>query len=732
MAGAGQGMIQVLENVASETSGHEVDGVLDTLQKICEDHPPQVDHAIPELGGSPASLLIPRLLKQFDSSVTYVRQTSLACINLMAQSMPDGMESAMDPYLQGMFKLATDKSGGVRRLVCAGLVQMLQLSPERLQPNMSGIIEYMLQSTADGEEEVALESCEFWSAFCEAGIPADVLEGFLPRLIPVLMKNMMYDEFDDEVVEVEAADDSFGKEDSDAAVKPFVHHSHAHRDDGSSEEDDEVSNWNLRKCSAAGLDVLSTVFNERLLPVLMPIIDERLADPDWRSRESAVLAIGAISEGCSHGLQPYFGRILAAILPMLDDAKPLVRSISCWGLSRYSQWLVSGLTSGTEGHAQFEHVLKALLHRVLDQNRRVQEAACSALATLEEEAGDALLPWLESILQFLATAVDKYGRRNLRILYDALSTLAESTGKALAQPQAIRIFMPPLLRKWEAFTDADKDLLPLMTCLMSIAQAVGHAFEEFAPNCYRRCCRMIATELHASQSNSNLGQQCPDRQEEALLVCLDLLSGLSEGLGPSMDALIASASESNGVPHLRLLLVECCKDASPDVRQSAFALAGDLAKVAAPQIEPVSQHLLQLAVGNLESSAIRQETMSSCNNAAWSIGEIAIKVGAKQLEPFATVIVERLVRVVAEPQGSMPRSLQENSAITIGRVAWMCPELIAPHLGHFVVPWLTTLRSIRDDVEKEHAFLGLCACLRINPQAAINGFSQLCEAFVSW
>jgi hypothetical protein len=63
----------------------------------------------------------------------------------------------------------------------------------------------------DGDEEVALESCEFWSAFCEAQIPSTVLAEFLPRLIPVLMKNMMFDELDDEVLEVEAADDAVNK-----------------------------------------------------------------------------------------------------------------------------------------------------------------------------------------------------------------------------------------------------------------------------------------------------------------------------------------------------------------------------------------------------------------------------------------------------------------------------------------------------------------------------------------
>jgi transportin-1 len=48
-----------------------------------------------------------------------------------------------------------------------------------------------------GDEGVALESCEFWSAFCEAAvvepdrISPDVLRPFLGRLIPVLLKNMV-------------------------------------------------------------------------------------------------------------------------------------------------------------------------------------------------------------------------------------------------------------------------------------------------------------------------------------------------------------------------------------------------------------------------------------------------------------------------------------------------------------------------------------------------------------
>lgn len=51
----------------------------------------------------------------------------------------------------------------------------------------------------DGDEGVAVESCEFWSAFCESQIESDVLRPFLPRLLPVLLKNMVWEEWDEEV-----------------------------------------------------------------------------------------------------------------------------------------------------------------------------------------------------------------------------------------------------------------------------------------------------------------------------------------------------------------------------------------------------------------------------------------------------------------------------------------------------------------------------------------------------
>lgn len=84
------------------------------------------------------------------------------------------------------------------------------------------------------------------------------------------------------------------------------------------------------------------MYGDELLPLLMPIVQQRLDGGDWRARESAILALGAVSEGCHAGLLPYLKGMVQMMLPSLRDPRPLVRVITCWSLSRYSYWLLAG------------------------------------------------------------------------------------------------------------------------------------------------------------------------------------------------------------------------------------------------------------------------------------------------------------------------------------------------------------------------------------------------------
>jgi hypothetical protein len=45
---------------------------------------------------------------------------------------------------------------------------------------------------------------------------------------------------------------------------------------------------------------------------------------------------------------------------------------------------------------------------------------------------------------------------------------------------------------------------------------------------------------------------------------------------------------------------------------------------------------------------------------------------------------------------------------------------------------MQALRCVRDDVEKEQAFLGLCRLVRANPEAALASWPSLAAAICSW
>jgi len=121
------------------------------------------------------------------------------------------------------------------------------------------------------------------------------------------------------------------------------------------------------------------------------------------------------------------------------------------------------------------------LKTVYDTNKKVQEAGCSAFATLEEQAGILLVPYLKPILEHLRVGFDRFQHKNLLILYDAILTLADSVGTALNQPEYIELLIPPLLSKWERIGDEDRGLVSLLEVihpsLITLTFSVYHQWQ---------------------------------------------------------------------------------------------------------------------------------------------------------------------------------------------------------------------------------------------------------------
>jgi len=692
-----------------------VEGSFGALKKICEDLAEVLDG---DNEGRPLNFMIPKFLTFFRHDSSTIRSHAIACVNQFIMCRSQALMTHIDDFIQNLFYMSTDDDPEVRKNVCRAIVMLLEVRLDRLVPQMNNIIDYMLQRTQDSEEGVALEACEFWLSLAEQPICREALHPHLPKLVPVLVRSMKYSEIDIILLKGDVEEDEMIP-DREEDIRPRFHRSRSHHagtgedgDDDGLDDDSSLSDWNLRKCSAAALDVLATVYMNDILPVLLPILKETLFHNEWEVKESGILALGAIGEGCMGGMLEHLAELVPYLINCLSDKKALVRSITCWTLSRYSHWVVG------QPHDQFlKPLMSELLKRILDPNKRVQEAACSAFATLEEEACTELVPYLGFILDTLVFAFNKYQHKNLLILYDAIGTLADSVGVHLNKPEYINLLMPPLIQKWNVLKDEDKDLFPLLECLSSVATALQEGFLPYCEPVFKRCVSLVEQTLNAHMAYLQNSQQFEQPDKDFMIVALDLLSGLAEGLKTHIESLVSSSN-------IMQLLFQCIQDGMPEVRQSSFALLGDLTKACFVHVQPCIQEFMPVLAHNLNP-----EYISVCNNATWAAGEISVKL-AGDMAPYIPGILHPLVNIINRPH--TPKTLLENTAITIGRMGLVCPNIVAPSLDQFVRPWCTSLRNIRDNDEKDSAFRGMCHMISVNPQGVSNDFIFFCDAVASW
>jgi len=77
-------------------------------------------------------------------------------------------------------------------------------------------------------------------------------------------------------------------------------------DDNEFEEDDmfrdDGSAWTSRKAAASVLDYMALVYNQHLVPPILSALGPRLESEHWFVREAAILALGAICNGCRDAL----------------------------------------------------------------------------------------------------------------------------------------------------------------------------------------------------------------------------------------------------------------------------------------------------------------------------------------------------------------------------------------------------------------------------------------------
>lgn len=748
-------LLTLVDNASGDVPALAQEAAMSALVKVCEDNRKILDRDYS--GQRPLDVIIPKLMQFTSNGSAKVRSMALGTIHIFLPHRPQALIASMDLFLSQLFQMANDTNTDVRRTVCQTFAQLVDFAPEKLIPHMEGLVNYIIIQQRNQEDpELALDAAEFWLVAGEQMKLQQPLAPHMPRIVPVLLESMVYEE--DDVIRLMQDSEDADVEDRAEEIKPQFAKSKGSRldpskpdgqengdaskeDDGDDDDlsdgeieesefgEDPEDEWTLRKCSAAALDVFSNVYHQPIFEIILPYLKETLRHEQWPHREAAVLTLGAVADGCMDAVTPHLPELIPYLISLLDDSQPVVRQITCWCLGRYSEW-ASHLGTPAERSQFFEPMMEGILRRMLDNNKKVQEAAASAFASLEEKSDANLIPYCEPILRQFVQCFGKYKYRNMYILYDCVQTLAECVMGELAKPNLVDILMPALIERYNNVSDLSRELFPLLECLGYIAAAYGDAFAPFAPPLFQRCIKIIYENLQEYVASVN-NQAIDEPDKDFLVTSLDLLSAIIQAIDPQKSGELVANSQ----PRFFDLLCFCMEDPNYEVRQSSYALLGDCAISIFPQLEPFIPNILPTLIKQLDLDMIKDDDrhtgFSVLNNACWSCGEIAVNEKAP-LSPYADKLYQGLLSIITNEE--IIDSVNENAAMALGRLGICCPDQLAPQLGQYASPFLKSMSKIDFTREKASAFLGFNQVVMKNPQAmesCLGEFFQSIAAFPS-
>lgn len=422
-------------------------------------------------------------------------------------------------------------------------------------------------------------------------------------------------------------------------------------------------------------------------------------------------------------MEPHLPSILEYLFAVLADKEPLLRSIACWTLSRYSNSLVR--LDPTNEKRLFQRYLQQLLLRLTDTDPVVQEAACASAIALMDSIPELITPYAFDILQIFVGALEAYKGPALTGLYDAIGKLVESIyqERLKEDEKSLGLLLPAMFKRWNETKDSDRLLCPLLECFQSLIKALGAEFEEWVEPVLSRTLKLMEDMLPLIEADmDSAGHKTPVADEEFVIRSVDVIGELCTSLGRSLEPHLAK----RGTAPANVFLA-ACRSSNLQVRQYSCALVGDLVKAAKEYMRTPLPQIVTLLASYITSPFGEMESyLTVSNNSCWTLGEIVMAYPEFASE-CASVSIDKLAGIFQTEVAR--RVLVENAAIVVGRLALCAPEVVCKHVGKVLKELCLTLRGLKAIPEKWQAVKGVCSAVLKNPEAAMENFPYLCDLF---
>lgn len=741
-----QSIMSGLDSQLLQTQGVVVDGCLQAMKCICEDASVKLsmDDQL-----RPLETLIPRLLSLLTCHETSIRLRALECYNALLKLLENNGSNAhlnleddqntmfgsksmtnhqqanashplimhMNVFITSIASLSTDADAKIRRAVCESITTIACLHIALLEPYFPSICQFMLVALMDSDEDVGIEACEFWSSLLHHADTKKAMIAYLPALTESLINRLYLTKEQMDTERLEEEEENSGTR--EVCIKPIHHRAtgdgNGHSGVSDSREEAEVSSkWTLRKQAALTLDLIGLSFPaHEILALALPKIQLCFQAADVFVKESGMLALGALSNGCAAAMMPFIPQLFPFFISNLQDTLPEMRSITCWVLGRYCRLFAeiynqedgdgSVMIPREQGQQFYLQTLQALLALMFDDKVKVQVATCSTLCILIDQSFyiqklhhqevlevNILSDYLIIIMQHISRCFDGYGIKSTLLLIDVIGCLADTLRDDFQQQgaQITPLYLEKLMKRFERVEDQDMKLFPFLECLTSLLAVIGLEAKDYIPMVYQRCLRLLQKSLHPSL---RANQDDNEEDDNGMLhidyaICaLDVISALSEGLGSSFYSLIASTHT-----HLIQYMFWAMNYAHfPELKQSAFSLSGEICKVTGADDQKsqlfnadLIHQLLTICIMNMD---VHYPLV--CNNAAWTVGELVMRFDQdpKYLRPHTAKLIAVLTEALQSTE--VQDHLKVNMAVTIGRVGRICAIEVAEVADEFFGDW---------------------------------------------
>jgi transportin-1 len=394
-----------------------------------------------------------------------------------------------------------------------------------------------------------------------------------------------------------------------------------------------------------------------------------------------------------------------------------------WALEQTSEFIVE-----TDGELGFlRRSMTAILTYMRASTKILQTSAVTALGTFAECCeNEELHPYLVDILTVMAECFSGYQLKNLYSLFEEADTVYQCFGRRLAQDDVIQLMMTPLMTMWDGIENDSPLIFPFFMAMASACSAIGGAIEPMALSIFQRAFQMV--EYHQSQRLAAVraGESMPDYSQEFLVAGLDLLSGLCGAMGSGIQPYIMEV----GVNGMVQLILTTGGDKSPEIRQSALAVLGELCGGCIGFVQ-ANWGVFGPLLGN---SLTEIEHFTVASNAAWALSDFLANYTESQGLPSLQMgdidlFYYNLAQLLVSVHDGQMRMMRENAAIAMGRLLALDPSVVQrQQVPFFYGDFCSTLAPIASkSANVESALRGALQQWSANPALLADCPSQFLD-----